>query len=151
MDEQRFATADLKGLLKMEILLKIIAQAVDALQRGQVPMAEKGFASIRRIAEAEPDEPLAQLLPMMIFGQSLIALKQQHHEEAQKLREDAAVLLSEKCNAIPLATYHYFMALILQRQLDYRRALPFWELALQNAKKDTDPMLMAEMLHEIGE
>jgi len=151
MDEQRFATADLKGLLKMEILLKIIAQAVDALQRGQIPMAEKGFASIRRIAEAEPDEPLAQLLPMMVFGQSLIAFKQEHHEEAQKLREDAAALLSEKCNAIPLATYHYFMALILQRQLDYRRALPFWELALQNAKKDTDPMLMAEMLHEIGE
>jgi tetratricopeptide (TPR) repeat protein len=151
MSEQQPATAELKALLKMEILIKIIAQAVDALQRGQVPMAEKGFASIRAIVEAENTEPLAQLLPIAIFGQSLIAFKQGRHAESKMLHAQAASLLSERCNAVPLASYHYFMALVLQRQLDYRNALPFWETALQNAKQDTDPMLMAEMLREIGE
>lgn len=151
MDDQQRATTELKALLKMEVLINIIAQAVDAVQRGQVPMAEKGFASVRKIAEGEPTEPLVHLLPMAIFGQSLLALKQGQYAESQKLHAQAANLLSEKCSEIPLASYHYFMALVLQRQQDYRHALPFWERALERAKHDTDPMLMAEMLREIGE
>jgi tetratricopeptide (TPR) repeat protein len=43
------------------------------------------------------------------------------------------------------------MALLLQRQQAYRPALQFWELALELVRKETSPMLIAEMLREIGE
>lgn len=144
-------TAEIQTLLKMDILIKVVAQAVDAVQRGQTEMAEKGFTSVEKIADAEPADLLKRMKPLAVLGMGLIRTTEGKHEEARALRERALALVDERCASVPLANFHYFMALVLHRQHDYRHALNFWELALQNARPETDPMLVAEMLHEAGE
>jgi tetratricopeptide (TPR) repeat protein len=151
MNDEQPETEDLKDLIKMEVLINVVAQAVDALQRGQVEMAAKGFESIRRIVEAPESERLRPILPLAILGQSLVLQKQGQPTEAGKIREQAVSLLGDDCKAVPMSTYHYFVALILQRQQDHRHALPFWELALEHSNKETNPMRTAEMLHQVGE
>ena len=137
-------------LLAIELLIKIVAQGVDAIPRGQFPLAERCFAAIRKTAE-EAHHQLAPVLPMAMFGQSLVKVKQGRHTEARAIRDQGLLLINDGCRSVPLSIYHYFMALLLQRQQAYTHALPFWELALQHAREDTSPMLVAEMLREIGE
>jgi tetratricopeptide (TPR) repeat protein len=144
-------TAEIQALLKLDILIKVVAQAVDATQRGQVEMAEKGFASLNRIAEAEGATLLRHVKPLALLGLGLIRTKQGDQEQARLFREQAVAAIDEDCKNVPLATFHYFMALELYRLQDYRNALTFWELALQHAKPEMDPMLAAEMLQKMGE
>ncbi|WP_109485027.1 tetratricopeptide repeat protein [Occallatibacter savannae] len=144
-------TAEIQTLLKLEILIKILAQAVDATQRGQLEMAEKGFASLDRVADSEPTTLLRHVKPLALLGLALVRTKQRDPEQSRILREQAVAALDDDCRNVPLATFHYFMALEFFRLQDYRNALPFWELALQHAKPDMDPMLVAEMLQKLGE
>ena len=138
-----------EALLAIELLIKIVAQGVDAIARGQLPVAERCFASVRKVSEG--NQELAPILPVAVFGQSLLEMKRGHHAEAKATREQGLALLDDSCRAIPLPLYHYFAALLLQRQQAYKDALPFWELALHFAREDTSLLLVAEMLHEIGE
>jgi tetratricopeptide (TPR) repeat protein len=135
----------------MEILIKVVAQAVDAVQRGQLEFAEKGFASLHRIAESEPATILRHVKPLALLGIALIRAKQNDQEQSRVLRERALTAIDEDCKNMPLSNFHYFMALEFHRQQDYRNALTFWELALQLAKPEADPMLVAEMLQSMGE
>jgi tetratricopeptide (TPR) repeat protein len=144
-------TAGIQTLLKFEILIKVVAQAVDAVQRGQLEFAEKGFASLSRIADSEPATLLRHVKPLALLGLALIRAKQTNQEQASALREQAIAAIDEECRNVPLATFHYFMGLEFHRLQDYRNALTFWELALQHAKPETDPMLVAEMLQKMGE
>ena len=143
--------AEIQTLLKFEILIKVVAQAVDAVQRGQLEFAEKGFASLNRIADYEPATLLRHVKPLALLGLALIRAKQNNQEHAYALREQAIAAIDEECKKVPLATFHYFMGLQFHRLQDYRNALTFWELALQHAKPETDPMLVAEMLQKMGE
>jgi len=144
-------TAEIKTLLKLEILIKVVAQAVDATQRGQLELAEKGFSSLDRIAESEPATLLRHVKPLALLGLALVRTKQGDQEQERSLRERAVAAIDEDCKNIPLANFHYFMGLEFHRLQDYRNALTFWELALQHAKPETDPMLVAEMLQKTGE
>ena len=150
MNEGQATISDAEILLSIELLIKLVAQGVDAVPRGQLTLAEKCFAAVRKAAEDAAGK-LDPMLPMAQLGDSLLLVKRGRHSEARGVREQALALIDDRCRAIQLPLYHYFMALILQRQQAYRRALPFWELALQFARKDTSPMLIAEMLREIGE
>jgi tetratricopeptide (TPR) repeat protein len=143
--------AEIEALLKLSVLIKIVAQAVDATQRGQLEMAEKGFAGLERIAEAESTTLLRHVRPLALLGLGLVREKQGDQEQVRLLRERAVAAIDEDCRNVPLANFHYFMALELYRLLDYRNALTFWELALQHAKPDMDPMQVAEMLQKMGE
>lgn len=144
-------TAEIQTLLKLEILIKVIAQAVDATQRGQLDMAEKGFSSLERIADSEPSTLLRHVKPLALLGLALVRSRQRDPDKSRVLREQAVAIIDDDCKNIPLATFHYFMALEFFRLLDYRNALPFWEIALQHARPDMDPMLVAEMLQKLGE
>lgn len=144
-------TAELQSLLKLEILIKVVAQAVDATQRGQLEMAEKGFASLEKIADSEPSTLLRHVKPLALLGLALVRAKQGDPERSRSLREQAIAAIDDECRNVPLATFHYFMATQFHRLQDYRNALSFWELALQNAKPEADPMLVAEMLQHAGE
>jgi len=144
-------TAEIETLLKLEILIKVVAQAVDATQRGQLELAEKGFSSLDRIAESEPATLLRHVKPLALLGLALVRTKQGDQEQERSLRERAVAAIDEDCKNIPLANFHYFMGLEFHRLQDYRNALTFWELALQHAKPETDPMLVAEMLQKTGE
>jgi len=135
----------------MDILIKVVAQAVDATQRGQLEMAEKGFASLDRIAEAERATLLRHVKPLALLGLGLVRAKQGKQEQARTFREQAVAAIDEECKSVPIANYHYFMGLEFHRQQDFRNALTFWELALQHAKTEIDPMLVAEMLQKMGE
>jgi len=144
-------TAEIEALLKLEILIKVIAQAVDATQRGQLEMAQKGFASLDRISDSEPATILRHVKPLALLGLALVCAKKNDQDQARSLREQASAAIDEDCKNVPLATFHYFMALEFHRLQDYRNALTFWELALQHAKPEADPMLVAEMLQKTGE
>ena len=144
-------TAEIKTLLKLEILIKVVAQAVDATQRGQLELAEKGFSSLDRIAESEPATLLRHVKPLALLGLALVRTKQGDQEQERSFRERAVAAIDQDCRNVPLANFHYFMGLEFHRLQDYRNALTFWELALQHAKPETDPMLVAEMLQKTGE
>lgn len=150
MSEEQPATFDAEILLSIELLIKIVAQGVDAVPRGQLPLAEKCFAAVRKAVDNAAGA-LDPMLPMALLGQSLVLVKRGQHSQAKVIRDQALARIDEKWRAIPLPLYHYFIALLMQRQQDYRHALPFWELALEFARKETSPMLIAEMLREIGE
>lgn len=144
-------TEEIQALLKLDILIKVIAQAVDAVQRGQLELAEKGFASLVRIADSEPATVLRHVKPLALLGLALIRTKQGDQEKARSLREQGVAAIDEDCKKVPLSNFHYFMALEFHRQHDFRNALTFWELALQLAKPEIDPMLVAEILQSMGE
>ena len=143
--------AEIETLLKMDILIKVVAQAADAAERGQLEMAEKGFASLNRIAEAESATLLRHVKPLALLGLGLVRTKKGDQEQSRAFRDQAVRAIDEECKNVPIANYHYFMALEFYRQQDYRNALTFWELALQHAKPETDAMLVAEMLQKMGE
>ena len=143
--------AEIEALLKLSVLIKVVAQGVDATQRGQLEMAEKGFASLDRIAESESTTLLRHVKPLALLGLGLVREKQGDQEQVRLFRERALAAIDENCKNVPLANFHYFMALELYRLQDYRNALTFWELALQHAKPEMDPMQVAEMLQKMGE
>ena len=143
--------AEIQSLLKLEILIKVVAQAVDATQRGQLEMAEKGFSSLERIAHSEPSTLLRHVKPLALLGLALVRAKQGDQERSRSLREQAIAAINDDSRNVQLATFHYFMATQFHRLQDYRNALSFWEFALQHARPEADPMLVAEMLQHAGE
>jgi tetratricopeptide (TPR) repeat protein len=138
------------NLSPVEKCLAIIAHGADALQDGNFTLAEGAFRMGLAIAKAAPAEQGRDLVPLVLLKMSRLRQRQDREDDARQLREQANAQLEQNLPSLPNAFFHLSMAAVLMDLGEYRRAIPFWEQAIQlDGLKD--PIDMAHMLARVGE
>jgi tetratricopeptide (TPR) repeat protein len=130
--------------------LAFIARGVDALQDGNFTMAEGAFRVALAGAKALPPEQGQDLMPLALLNMSRLRERQNREDDARQLREQAVAQLEQNPPSLPNAFFHFSMASVLMEFGEYRRAIPFWEQAIQS-DEGKDPMDVAHMLWRVGE
>jgi tetratricopeptide (TPR) repeat protein len=133
-----------------ELCIAAIANCADAMQGGKFALAEKSLNLALQLAQSAPPEHGSPLFPLVLFNMSWLRLKQHRGKESKKLRRQAAALLDAGSFQMASAKLQRYMAHVLNRLGDYRRAIPFWEQAIRLAGEEIDPPMMAGMLHSMG-
>jgi tetratricopeptide (TPR) repeat protein len=131
--------------------LAIIAVGADSTQTGKLAMAEGAFKmALAGIRSCAPEE--ATCLALLIqLNQSLLRTNQGRPLEAQELRKEAIGALDSGSARPESAGLCYLTGSVLQILGDYRRAILFWEQAIQLADPNAESDRMASMLHKLGE
>jgi tetratricopeptide (TPR) repeat protein len=130
--------------------LAFIAHGVDALQDGNFTMAEGAFRVALAGAKALPPEQGRDLMPLALLNMSRLRERQNREDDARQLREQAIGQLEQSPFSLPNAFFHFSMANVLMEFGEYRRAIPFWEQAIQ-LDDVKEPMDLAHMLARVGE
>jgi tetratricopeptide (TPR) repeat protein len=130
--------------------LAFIAHGVDALQDGNFTMAEGVFRVALAGAKALPPEQGRDLMPLALLNMSRLRERQNREDDARQLREQAIAQLEQSPLSLPNAFFHFSMANVLMEFGEYRRAIPFWEQAIQ-LDDVKEPMDLAHMLARVGE
>jgi len=130
--------------------LAIIAHGADALLDGNLTLAEGAFRVGLAIAKGAPTEQGRDLVPLVLLKMSLLRQRQNREDDARQLREQAIAQLEQDPPSVPNAFFHFSLANVLMGFGEYRRAIPFWEQAIQFADVK-DPIGMAHMLARVGE
>lgn len=137
------------NLSPIQKCLAIIAHGADALQHGNFNLAESAYRAGHAMAKAAPAEEGYGLVPLILLMTSRLRQKQDREDEAQQLREQATAQLEQNPPDLPNAFFHLLMAGVLMDICEYRRAIPFWEQAIQ-LDDLKDPIDMAHMLARVG-
>jgi tetratricopeptide (TPR) repeat protein len=127
-----------------------IAHAVKSMEAGKLIEAGVSFMAALALAHTSPKEESRFLIPLVLLNRSLLSLKQRKQDKSTKLREKAAALLDANREQIASETVQRLLANVLYKLSDYRRAVGFLEHAISSSEKETDPFIMAEMLHKVG-
>jgi tetratricopeptide (TPR) repeat protein len=130
--------------------LAFIAHGVDALQDGNFTMAEGAFRVALAGAKALPPEQGRDLMPLALLNMSRLRERQNREDDARQLREQAIAQLEQSSLSLPNAFFQFSMANVLMEFGEYRRAIPFWEQAIQ-LDDVKEPMDLAHMLARVGE
>jgi tetratricopeptide (TPR) repeat protein len=130
--------------------LAFIAHGVDALQDGNFTMAEGAFRGALAGAKALPPEQGRDLMPLALLNMSRLRERQNREDDARQLRQQAIAQLEQSPLSLPNAFFHFSMANVLMEFGEYRRAIPFWEQAIQ-LDDVKEPMDLAHMLARVGE
>jgi len=138
------------NLSPVEKCLAIIAHGADALEDDNFTLAEGAFRGGLAIAKAAPAEQGYGLIPLLLLMMSRLRQRQDREDDAHKLREQATTQLEQNPSSLPNAFFHLLMAGVLMDIREYRRAIPFWEQAIQ-LDDCNDPIHMAHMLARVGE
>jgi tetratricopeptide (TPR) repeat protein len=138
------------NLSPVEKCLAIIAHGADALQDSNFALAEGSFRVGLAIAKAAPAEQGRDLIPLVLLNMSRLRQRQARDDDARQLREQANAQLEQNPPILPNAFFHLLMAAVLMEFGEYRRAIPFWEQAIQ-LDDVKDPIDMAHMLARVGE
>jgi|ERR1700677_247667 tetratricopeptide (TPR) repeat protein len=138
------------NLSPVEKCLAIIAQGADALQDGNLTLAEGAFRVGLAFAKGAPTEQGRDLVPLVLLKMSRLRQRQNREDDARQLREQAMARLEQNPPSLPNAFFHFSMANVLMGFGEYRRASPFWEQAIQ-LDDVVDPIDMAHMLSRVGE
>jgi tetratricopeptide (TPR) repeat protein len=138
------------NLSPVEKCLAIIAHGADALQDSNFALAEGAFRVGLAIAKAAPAEQARDLVPLVLLNMSRLRHTQDREDDARQLREQANAQLGPNLPSMPNAFFHFSMAAVLMELGEYRRAIPFWEQAIQ-LDDLKDPIDMAHMLAQVGE
>src|SRR5260221_2639319 len=138
------------NLSPVDKCLAIIAHGADALKDGNFSLAEGRFRGALAGAKASPPEQGRDLVPLALLNISRLRQKQGREDEARQLREQANVQLEQNTPSLPNAFFDLLMAAVLMDLSEYRRAIPFWEQAIQ-LDDCKDPIDMAYMLSRVGE
>jgi tetratricopeptide (TPR) repeat protein len=138
------------NLSPVEKCLAIIAHGADALQDGNLTLAEGAFRVGLAIAKAAPAEQGCNLVPLVLLKMSRLRQRQDREDDARQLREQATAQLEQNPPTLPNAFFHFSMAAVLMEVGEYRRAIPFWEQAIQ-LDDVKDPIDTAHMLARVGE
>jgi len=138
------------NLSPVEKCLAIIAHGVDALQDSNFALAEGAFRAGLAIAKAAPAEQGRELVPLVLLNMSRLRRRQDREDEARQLREQAIAQLGQNLPSLPNAFFQLSMAAVLMDLGEYRRAIPFWEQAMQ-LDDLKDPIETAHMLGRVGE
>jgi tetratricopeptide (TPR) repeat protein len=139
-----------RNLSPVEKCLAVIAHGADALQDGNLTLAEGVFRVGLAIAKAAPAEQGRDLVPLVLLKMSRLRQRQDREDDARQLREQAAAQLEQNPPTLPNALFHFSMAAGLMEVGEYRRAIPFWERAIK-LDDVKDPIDTADMLSRVGE
>jgi tetratricopeptide (TPR) repeat protein len=130
--------------------LAFIAHGVDALQDGNFTLAEGAFRVALAGAKALPPEQGRDLMPLALLNMSRLRKRQNREDDARQLREQAIAQLEQSAPSLPNTFFHFSMANVLMEFGEYRRAIPFWEQAIQ-LDDVKEPIDLAHMLARVGE
>ncbi len=130
--------------------IAVVDHGVKAMTAGKLAEAEKAFVVAFGLAQTAPEEEAHTLIPLVHLNRSLLRLKQGKQEESMKLRQKAIALLEANPEQIPSAKIQRPLAIALHNLGEHRLALRFFEQAVGPAEEDTDPFIMADMLHKLG-
>src|SRR5580704_7942831 len=119
------------NLSPVEKCLAIIAHGADALQDGNFTLAEGAFRAGLAIAKAAPAEQGRDLVPLVLLNMSRLRQRQNREDDARQLQEQANAQLEQNVSSLPNAIFNLLMAAVLMDFREYRRAIPFWEQAIQ--------------------
>jgi tetratricopeptide (TPR) repeat protein len=138
------------NLSPVEKCLAAIVHGVDALQASNFTLAEGALRLGLALAKAAPEEQARNLEPLVLLNLSRLRQKQDREQEARQLHEQANARLEQNAPSLPNAIFNVLMAAVLMDLREYRRAIPFWEQAIQ-LDDLKDPIDMAHMLSKVGE
>jgi tetratricopeptide (TPR) repeat protein len=138
------------NLNPVEKCLAIIAHGADALQDGNLALAEGAFRVGLAIAKGAPAEQGRDLVPLVLLKMSRLRHRQDREDDARQLREQATAQLEQNPPTLPNAFFNLLMAAVLMDLREYRRAIPFWEHAIE-LDEGKDPIEIAHMLSKVGE
>src|SRR5262249_41547882 len=100
--------------------------------------------------EAGPEEA-RRLLPLTLYHLSLLKKKQKQDDEARNFRELASEVMDTGAADGAPAPVAQLMANVPMHLGEYRRAVPFWDAALQQRYERNSPARRADMLWRAGE
>lgn len=130
--------------------LAFIAHGVDALRDGNFTLAECAFRVALAGAKSFPPEQGRDLMPLALLNMSRLRERQNREDDARQLREQAIAQLEQNRPSLSNAFFHLSMANVLMEFGQYRRAIPFWEQAIQLGDVK-EPIDLAHMLAGVGE
>jgi tetratricopeptide (TPR) repeat protein len=136
-------------LSPVEKCLAFIAHGVDALQDRNFKSAEGAFRIALAVAKSSPEQG-RDLVPLALLNISRLRQRQDREDEARQLRERANLQIEQNAPSLPNAFFNFLMAAVLMDLGEYRRAIPFWEQAIQ-LDDLKDPIEMAYKLSRVGE
>lgn len=138
------------NLSPVDKCLAFIAHGSDALQDHNFAKAEVSFRFALALANSAPAEQGRDLVPLALLTVSRLRHRQDRENDARQLREQAIAQLEQNTPSLQNALFHLLMAGVLMELGEYRRAIPFWERAIQ-LDDLKDPIDMAHMLSRVGE
>lgn len=138
------------NLSPVEKCLAAIVHSVDALQDRNLTRAEAALRLGLAIAKTAPAEQARSLEPLVLLNLSRLRQRQDREQEALHLHEQANAQLEQNEPSLPNALFNLLMAAVLMDRREYRRAIPFWEQAIQ-LDEGTEPTGIAQMLWKVGE
>ena len=170
---------DTRGELSpFEERLAVLAHASEAMQAGDLDRAEKALHVALMLAKEAGPEEARRLLPLTLYHLSLLRKKQiprsadsarndnsgkgrgdkqgqndkqRLEDEARKFRELASRVVDTGAAEGAPAPFAQLMANVLMHLGEYRRAIPFWDVALEQRWERNGPTAIAEMLWRAGE
>jgi tetratricopeptide (TPR) repeat protein len=107
-----------------------------------------------RIAEQRvrsmPAGPASDFAPLVQCHLSLLRRRRGQTEEGKKLHESAMAMLDENSTRMETVIFQDFMAKVLIKLREYRRAIPFCERAIERKSESDNPTAVAQLLARIG-
>jgi tetratricopeptide (TPR) repeat protein len=134
-----------------EECLGVVAYGSELLNAGDLAQAEKVLgAALMQAREADPADGRV-LFPLVVYHLSLLRKKEKRTDEAEKFRQVASAIVDQKICDGARAPLPQLMANVLMNLEEYRRAIPFWDAALEQGWEKNTPTAVAEMLWRAGE
>jgi tetratricopeptide (TPR) repeat protein len=130
--------------------LALVQQGMAELRRGNFESSTKLLGIALHATQSMTEEEAQSLFPLALCHLCLLRSRQGNDEEATRLREMAMPLVESIATPMESVTYHYLMAEVLVELKEYRRAIPFWEQALQLGLELNEPVAMADLLSRSG-
>jgi tetratricopeptide (TPR) repeat protein len=138
------------NLSPVEKCLAAIIHGVEALQARNFTRAEAALRLGLAFAKAAPAEQARRLEPLVLLNLSRLRQKEDREQEARQFHEQANAQLEQDTTSLPDAAFNLLMAAVLMDLREYRRAIPFWEQAIQ-LDESSEPTGIAQMLWRVGE
>ena len=133
-----------------EECLAVVANGTVQLHRGNLESAEKLFRTAQVLARSVLSEAGRDVLPLTLYSQSLLRLRQGRKDESQQLREQATTRPESSKELSDSMLYQRMMAGVLVDLGEYYRAIPYCERAIQLELAGNEPVAMAAMLARAG-
>ena len=140
-----------RNLTNCEKCLAIIAYGRDALHDGKFTSAEASFRAALVLAQSAPPDEARELAPLALCNLSLLREHQGRMDESQRHREEATTRLEVDSTSLSSVLFQHLMAEVLTDLGEYRRAIPFFEKAIQLEHASNDPVTIADLLWRVGE
>jgi tetratricopeptide (TPR) repeat protein len=128
----------------------VVSHGVKAIDAGKFLEAGVSLTVALGLAHRAPEEESRYLIPLVFLNKSLLCLKQRKNDDSTKLREKGTALLEACRDHTASQQVQRPLANALYKLGDYHRAAGFLELAIGPSEEETDPFIMAEMLHKLG-